>query len=79
MRSLGMRTSSKTSSLVMLAFRLCLPFITGALKPLSPRSTMKPWMRASARVPPGGTSLAQTMARSASEPLVIHILAPLST
>ena len=71
MRSLGIRQSWKTSSLVMLALRLCLPCISGAVKPGSPFSTMKPRMTPS--------TLAHAMATSAMVPLVIHILAPLRT
>jgi hypothetical protein len=71
MRSLGMRQSEKTSSLVTLALSECLFFMMGAVKPGSSFSTMKP------RITP--SSLAQTTATSAIEPLVIHILAPLST
>ena len=69
-RSLGILQSWNTNSLVTEAFSECLPFISGAVKPSSPFSTMKPLMTPS--------SLAQTTATSAIVPLVIHIFAPLS-
>ena len=66
-----MRTSCRTSSLVTLARRLCLPRCSGALKPGVSVGTTKPWISPS--------SLAQTTATSAIVPFVIHILAPLRT
>ena len=62
-------TSSRTSSEVVEARRLHLPFISGALKPGVPFSTRKP------RMPP--SVWAQTTATSATVPLVIHIFVPL--
>ena len=56
----------------MLARRLALLCVTGALKPFESLSTRKPWMTSS-------SSFAQTTATSASGLLVIHILEPLRT
>ena len=56
----------------MLARRLALLCVTGALKPVASASTRKPWTTSS-------SSLAQTTATSASGLFVIHILEPLST
>ena len=67
----GNRTESRCSSLVTDARSESLRWMSVAVKPGVPRSTRKP------RTP--SSVLAQTTATSAIEPLVIHILVPLST
>lgn len=69
--SAGNRTSSSTSSLVTLARRDHLCLISGAENPGVPAGTTKP------RIP--SSLCAQTTATPATDPLVIHILRPLST
>ena len=70
MLSAGTRTSSSTSSEVTDARSDSFLWISGAVKPGIPRSTRKP------RISPSSVR-AQTIAMSAIEPFVIHILAPL--
>ena len=68
-----------TISPVMLARRLILPSIFGALSPAMPLSRMKPRMLSWPPTFPSGSScLAQTTKTSAMGLLVIHILLPLS-
>ena len=67
----GTRTLSKNSAPVTEARRLILCLISCAVKPGVPFSITKPCTPSSV--------LAQTMAMSATEPLVIHILEPLMT
>ena len=74
--SRGRCTSSSTSSLVSDASSESLPFWSRALKPGVSVGTTKP------RIPlvsPALPVCAQTTATSAIEPLVIHILVPLSS
>ncbi len=72
----GSRTSWSTSSEVTDARSDILAVISGAEKPGVPVGTTKPRMP---RAPSSRSVLAHTTATSATEPLVIHILAPLST
>ena len=69
MLSAGTRTSSRTSSEVTDARSESFLWISGAVKPGIPFSTMKP------RISPSVVR-AQTIAMSAIEPFVIHILVP---
>ena len=69
--SAGSRRSSKTSSLVTLARRESFWWISLAEKPFESVGTTKPRIRSSVR--------AHTTATSATEPLVIQSLVPLST
>ena len=71
MLSAGIRQSSKASWEVTEARSDILPLCSEVEKPLVPFSTRKP------RTTP--SSLAQTTATSATEPLVIQALAPLRT
>ena len=71
MFSSGTRTSSSTSSDVTDARSESLRWISGALKPRMPFSTTNP------RISPASVR-AQTTARSAIEPFVIHIFEPFS-
>ena len=69
MLSAGTRTSSRTSSEVTEARSDIFLWISGAVKPGIPFSTMKPRISSS-------SVRAQTIAMSAIEPFVIHIFAP---
>ena len=69
--SAGSRTPSSTSSEVTDARSESLPATLLAVKPGLSVGTRKPWIPASVR--------AHTTARSAIEPLVIHIFVPSST
>jgi len=73
--SAGSRTSSKTSSPVTDARSDHLFFISGADAPGRSISTTNPRIAS----PPSSSTLAQTMATSATGEFVIHILAPCST
>lgn len=77
--SAGSRTSSRTSSLVTEARNDHLWVISGAEKPGVPAGTRNPLMSPPPASPPSPSVRAQTTATPATEPLVIHILRPVST
>jgi hypothetical protein len=71
---LDTRTSSSASSLVSLARRDSLPTWSFAVKPPQSAGTRNPRMELGSSSP---AVFAQTTARSAVDPFVIHILVPL--